>query len=71
MAFARDITNARTEGVPEEVIRRVWGSEIVEMTNAIAKARRDRIARAKDENEAAKARLAALAAQRRAAQPAR
>lgn len=71
MAFARDITNARTEGVPEEVIRRVWGLEIVEMTNAIAKARDVRIARAKDENEAAKARLRTLAAQRRAAQPAR
>lgn len=71
MAFARDITNARTEGVPEEVIRRVWGSEIVEMTNAIAKARDVRIARAKDEAAAAQARLRALAAQRRAAQPAR
>lgn len=68
MAFARDITNARTEGVPEEVIRRVWGSQIVEMTNAIAKARDVRIARAKDEAAAAQARLRALAAQRRAAQ---
>ena len=68
LAFARDITNARTEGVPEEVIRRVWGPQIVEMTNAIAKARRDRIASAKGEAEAAKARLRALAAQRSAAQ---
>lgn len=71
MAFARDITNARTEGVPEKVIRRVWGSEIVEMTSAIAEARRDRIARAKNEAAAAQARLRDLAAQRRAAQPAR
>ena len=68
LAFARDITNARTGGVPEEVIRRVWGPQIVEMTNAIAKARRDRIASAKGEAEAAKARLRALAAQRSAAQ---
>lgn len=71
MAFARDITNARTEGVPEKVIRRVWGSQIVEMTSAIAEARRDRIARAKNEAAAAQARLRDLAAQRRAAQPAR
>lgn len=68
MAVARDITNARTEGVPEEVVRRVWGPQIVEMTNAIAKARRDKIASAKGEAEAAKARLRALAAQRKAAQ---
>lgn len=71
MAFARDITNARTEGVPEEVIRRVWGPQIVEMTNAIAKARREKTAHAYQEAEAAKARLRALAAQRRAAQSTR
>lgn len=70
-AFARDITEARAEGVPEDVVRRVWGKSLIEMTNTIVKARRDRIARAKDENEAAQARLRALAAQRRAAQPAR
>lgn len=71
LAVARDITNARTEGVPEDVIRRAWGSKLIEMTNAIAKARDVRIARAKDEAAAAKARLRTLAAQRRAAQAAR
>lgn len=71
MAFARDITNARTEGVPEEVIRRAWGPQIVEMTDAIAKARRSKIAHAQQEAEAAKARLRRLAVQRRAAQATR
>lgn len=71
LAIARDITNARTEGVPEDVIRRAWGPQLVEMTNAIAKARRDKIARAKNEAAAAQARLRALAAQRRAAQSTR
>lgn len=66
-AFARDITNARTEGVPEDVIRRAWGPKLINMTDVIVKAHRAQIARAKDENEAAKARLRALAAQRRAA----
>lgn len=70
-AIAKDITNARAEGVPEGVIRRLWGPQLIEMTDTLIKARRDRIARAKDENEAAKARLRALTAQRRAAQPAR
>lgn len=70
-AFARDIADARTEGVPEDVIRRVWSPELIELTDAIAKARHERIARAKDEAEAAKARLHALAAQRKAAQPTR
>lgn len=71
LAFARDITNARTDGMPEEVVRRVWSPQIVEITNAIAKARRSKIAHAQQEAEAAKARLRDLAAQRRAAQPAR
>lgn len=71
LAFARDITNARTDGMPEEVVRRVWSPQIVEITNAIAKARRSKIAHAQQEAEAAKARLRRLAAQRRAAQPAR
>lgn len=71
LAFARDITNARTDGMPEEVVRRVWSPQIVEMTDAIAKARREKIAHAYQEAEAAKARLRRLAAQRRAAQPAR
>lgn len=68
MAVARDIMNARTEGVPEGVIRRLWGPQLIEMTNTLIKARRDKIASAKDEATAAKARLHALAAQRRAAQ---
>lgn len=71
LAVARDITSARTENVPEDVIRRAWGPKLIEMTNAIAKARDVRIARAKDEAAAAKARLRTLAAQRRAAQAAR
>ena len=71
LAVARDITNARTEGVPEGVIRRAWGPKLIKMTDAIAKARDVRIARAKDEAAAAKARLRTLAAQRRAAQAAR
>lgn len=71
VALARDIADARTEGLPEKVVRRVWGSSRVEMADAIAKARDVRIARAKAENEAAKARLHALAAQRKAAQPTR
>lgn len=71
MAVVRDITSARTEGVPEDVIRRAWGPQLVKKTNAVVKARHAQIARAKDENEAAKARLRTLAAQRRAAQPAR
>lgn len=71
LAIARDITNARAEGVPEEVIRRLWESQWVKLTNAIAQRRSARSARLKAENEAAKARLRTLAAQRRAAQPAR
>lgn len=71
LAVAQDITNARTEGVPEDVIRRAWGSQLVEMTNTLIKARRAQSARAKDEAAAAKARLRAFAAQRRAAQSAR
>lgn len=71
LAVAQDITNARTEGVPEGVIRRLWGPQLIEMTSAISKARRDKIARAKNEAAAAQARLRALAAQRRAAQSAR
>lgn len=71
VAIAKDITEARTEGLPEKVVRRVWGSQLIELTDAIAKARRDKIARAKNEAAAAQARLHALAAQRRAAQPAR
>lgn len=71
MAVARDITNARTEGMPEKVIRRIWGPQLIEMTNTLIKARRAQIARAKDEAAAAKARLRDLAAQRRAAQSAR
>lgn len=68
MAIARDITNARAEGIPEDVIRRAWGPQFVKMTDAIAKARRSKIAHAQQEAEAAKARLQALAAKRRAAQ---
>lgn len=75
VAFARDIADARTEGIPEDVIRRAWGPQLVKKTNAIAnaiaKARREKIAHAYQEAEAAKARLRRLAAQRRAAQPAR
>lgn len=67
LAFTRDITNARTDGMPEEVVRRVWSPQIVEMTNIVAKARREKIAHAYQEAEAAKARLRILAAQRRAA----
>lgn len=68
MAIAKDITDARAEGVPEGVIRRLWGPQLIEMTNTLIKARRAQIARAKDEAAAAKARLRDLAAQRRAAQ---
>ena len=70
-AIAKDITNARAEGVPEGVIRRLWGPQLIEMTDTLIKARDVRIARAKDEAAAAKARLRTLAAQRRAAQAAR
>lgn len=71
IAIARDITAARAEGVPEDVICRLWESQWVKLTNAIAQRRSARSARLKAENEAAKARLRTLAAQRRAAQPAR
>lgn len=71
MAIARDITAARAEGVPEDVICRLWESQWVKLTDAIAQRRSARSARLKAENEAAKARLRTLAAQRRAAQPAR
>lgn len=71
MAIAEDITAARAEGVPEDVICRLWKSQWVELTDAIAQRRSARSARLKAENEAAKARLHTLAAQRRAAQPAR
>ena len=71
LAVARDITDARAVRVPEDVIRRLWGPQLIEITNTLIKARRAQIARAKDENEAAKARLRALAAQRRTAQAAR
>lgn len=67
MAVVRDITNARAEGVPEDVICRLWKSQWVELTDAIAQRRSARSARLKAENEAAKARLHTLAAQRRAA----
>lgn len=67
-AIVRDITEARTENVPEDVISRIWEPKLIEMTDAIAKARDVRIARAKDEAAAAKARLHALAVKRRAAQ---
>ncbi|WP_213292044.1 hypothetical protein [Bifidobacterium animalis] len=67
-AFARDITEARAEGMPESMVRRVWGAQLVEMTSTIVKARHERIARAKAEAEAANARARVLAAQRRAAQ---
>lgn len=67
MAIAEDITAARAEGVPEDVICRLWKSQWVELTDAIAQRRSARSARLKAENEAAKARLRALAAQRRAA----
>lgn len=70
-AIVRDITAARAEGVPEDVICRLWESQWVKLTNAIAQRRSARSARLKAENEAAKARLRTLAAQRRAAQPAR
>ena len=71
IAIARDITAARAEGVPEDVICRLWESQWVKLTDAIAQRRSARSARLKAENEAAKARLRTLAAQRRAAQPAR
>lgn len=71
LAIAQDITNARTEGIPEDVIRRAWGPKLIELTNAIAKARHAKIARLKKEERAAQARLRDLAAQRRAAQSAR
>lgn len=71
IAITRDITAARAEGVPEDVICRLWESQWVKLTNAIAQRRSARSARLKAENEAAKARLRTLAAQRRAAQPAR
>lgn len=71
LAIARDITEARAEGVPEGVIRRLWKIQWVELTDAIAQRRSARSARLKAENEAAKARLHALAAQRKAAQPTR
>lgn len=67
VAIAKDITEARTEGLPEKVVRRVWGSQLIELTDAIVKARDLRIARAKDEAAAAQRRLHALATQRRAA----
>lgn len=70
-AITRDITAARAEGVPEDVICRLWESQWVKLTDAIAQRRSARSARLKAENEAAKARLRTLAAQRRAAQPAR
>lgn len=68
LAIARDITEARTEGVPEDVICRLWKIRWVKLTDAIAQRRSARSARLKAENEAAQARLRALAAQRRAVQ---
>lgn len=70
-AFARDITKARAEGVPETVVRRAWGDSLADAANTFAKGLAARRARVKAEAEAANARARALAAQRRAVQPAR
>lgn len=73
--IARDITKARAEGMPEAVIHRLWKTQSIEKANAFAKGLAARRARVKAEAEAANARARALAAQlaaqRRAAQPAR
>lgn len=73
--IARDITKARAEGMPEAVIRRLWKPQSIEKANTFAKGLAARRARVKAEAEAANARARALAAQlaaqRRAAQPAR
>lgn len=66
-AFARDITKARAEGVPETVVRRAWGDSLADAANTFAKGLAARRARVKAEAEAANARARALAAQRRAA----
>lgn len=70
-AFARDITEARAEGMPESIVHRVWGDSLADAANTFAKGLAARRARVKAEAEAANARARALAAQRRAAQPAR
>ncbi|KLN81657.1 hypothetical protein [Bifidobacterium bifidum] len=69
--IARDITKARAEGMPEAVIRRLWKPQSIEKANTFAKGLAARRARAKAEAAAAQRRLHDLAAQRRAAQPAR
>lgn len=69
--IARDITKARAEGMPEAVIRRLWKPQSIEKANTFAKGLAARRARAKAEAAAAQRRLHELAAQRRAAQPAR
>lgn len=70
-AIAKDITNARAEGMPESIVHRVWGDSLADAANTFAKGLAARRARVKAEAEAANARARALAAQRRAAQPAR
>ncbi|MFR0569378.1 hypothetical protein ACLUXI_02045 [Bifidobacterium apri] len=69
--IARDITKARAEGMPEAVIRRLWKPQSIEKANTFAKGLAARRARAKTAAAAAQRRLHELAAQRRAAQPAR
>lgn len=60
-AFAHDITDARAEGVPEDVVRRVWGPSLAEAANKAAQRKVAQVARVKAMNTAIQARLHARA----------
>ncbi|WP_270548849.1 hypothetical protein [Bifidobacterium bifidum] len=67
MAIAKDITDARAEGVPEGVIRRLWGDSLAEAANKAAERKIAQVARVKAMNAAIQRRLHDRAAQRKAA----
>lgn len=66
-AIARDITAARAEGVPEGVIRRLWGDSLAEAANKAAERKIAQVAHVKAMNAAIQRRLHDRAAQRKAA----